>query len=350
MNIIYFISTLKIGGAEKQNILDANLAATEYNVFFVSFEKGPLLDLLSKEVAYIQLNKSNYIKSAFLLSKICKENKIQIIHASLFAAFIISALSTIFRKTKVIWHFHSHEYDWPLKSKIAVKLFSRISGVKKLLFVNKELIEYFQAFNFPKNKICLLYNHSTVSIGENFEKTKNNTLRIGFVGRVVALKRVEYLVELAEFLIERNVHEFIIDIVGDGDSLSYIQKQIQSLKLDSYFNLHGFQTDVNNFYQSFDIFVNPSQEECLSIAMIDAGMHSLPIVAFNVGGNEEIVNDRLNGYIVRDKQAFFKSCFDLLVNNELRKAMGMQSKQHCIKYFSESMHKKELMSIYYSVI
>jgi glycosyltransferase involved in cell wall biosynthesis len=350
MNIVYFISTLKIGGAEKQNVLDANLLANEHNVFFVSFEKGPLLDLLSSNVTYIQLDKSNYIRSAFLLSKICKEHKIQIIHASLFAAFIISAFSTIFRKTSVIWHFHSHEYDWPLKSKIAVKLFSRFSGVKKILFVNKELIEYFTFLKFPKNKIGLLYNHSTVNSNATITKNTNTIIRIGFIGRIVPLKRVEYLIELAQYLIKHNLSYFIIDIVGNGDSLATIEKQIDSIKLKQHFNLHGFQTDVNKFYKTFDFFVNPSREECLSIAMIDAGMHSLPIIAFNVGGNEEIVKDGLNGYIVSDKKAFFNSCKDLLVNEELRTKMGMQSKIHCSKHFSESVHKEELITIYNKVL
>lgn len=345
MNIVYFVSSLSFGGAEKQTVLDANLMANEHQVHFVSFSTGPLNDILSDKVQFKALARGSYLKNALALSRYCNENKIDIIHTALFAAFIISSLSSLFSEAKVIWHFHSHEYDIPLKSKLVIKLCARIPGVKVLAFVNKELIEHFQSFNFPKEKVMLLYNHST--IGKHDYTAKNHAkVRVGYLGRVIRLKRVHYLVDLAKELLVSNQRGFEIHVVGDGDQFENLRTAIADENLSDIFILHGFQTDVNSFYKTFDLFVNPSEEECLSIAMIDAGMYGLPIVAFNVGGNNEIVKHKETGFVVKNLQEFINACQELIEDKDLRVTMGKFSQDHCYQLFSEPVHKKELLHLY----
>lgn len=349
MNIVYFVSNLNFGGAEKQTVLDANLMANEHQVHFVSFSIGPLSDIISDKVHFKELARGSYLKNALELSRYCREHGIDIIHTALFAAFIISSLSTLFSKAKVIWHFHSHEYDMPLKSRIVIKLCARIPGVKVLAFVNKELIEHFQSFNFPKEKIMLLYNHSTIGkldyIPRNHEK-----VRVGYLGRVIGLKRVHYLVDLANALLASDTRSFEIHVVGDGDQFNKLKALITRNNLGDFFILHGFQTNVNCFYKTFDLFVNPSEEECLSIAMIDAGMHGLPIAAFDVGGNNEIIKHQETGFVVQTIEEFIESCSELVVNENLRLEMGKKSQEHCYQHFSEPVHQAELLNLYKEVL
>lgn len=352
MNLLYFVSSMNFGGAEKQTVLDANLMSKEHDVFLLSFSKGPLNEIVSDQVNFITIERSGYIKNAYDLVEICKIEKIQIIHAALFAAFIISSITSfIYKELSVIWHFHSHEYDMPLKSKIVIRLCSRISGVKKLLFVNTELVEHFDSYGFPKGKQGVMYNHSTVETSEPVEKENLDTLvHIGYVGRVIELKRVHFLIDVAKALRNSGNHHFVIDIVGNGDKYSEIEELIHQNELTKFVKLHGFQTDVNKFYRGFDFFVNPSREECLSIAMIDAGIHSLPIVAFDVGGNNEIVVDGKTGFIVNDKQRLIESCLELTNDCQLRIEMGNRSRTHCIERFSEPVHKKELLDVYMDIV
>lgn len=349
MNLLYFVSSLNFGGAEKQTVLDANLMAGEHQVHLVSFKEGPLNDILSDEVNFFQLDRASYWSNAKTLASYCRSNKIDIIHAALFAAFIISSLSTFWCKARVIWHFHSHEYDLPLKSKIVMQLCSRIPGVKKLAYVNKELIEYFGKYNFPRSKNTLLYNHSTIERQE-FRSKENSKVSIGYLGRVIGLKRVGFLVDLAKALRSKGIEEFQIDIVGNGDQLDSLKKRISEEELTEYFQLHGFQTEVNRYYKTFDFFVNPSEEECLSIAMIDAGMHGLPIAAFDVGGNNEIIKHQETGFVVQTLEGFIESCFELVVNENLRLEMGKKSQEHCYQHFSEPVHRAELMDLYKEVL
>ena len=347
--LLYFVSSLNFGGAEKQTVLDANLMAGDHQVHLISFNRGPLIEILDSKVSFFQMNRSNYLKSAKELATYCRKHNIEIIHSALFAAFIISALSSLYCSARVIWHFHSHEYDMPLKSRIVLKLGSWIPGVKKLAFVNKELIEYFKKFRFPKHKVALLYNHSTV-VRSAFERKDDGIIRIGYLGRVIKLKRVHYLIDLAQSLSRKGFEHFEIHVVGNGEEWEALEKDITRKGLASFFVLHGFQTDVNSFYETFDFFVNPSEEECLSIAMIDAGMHALPIVGFDVGGNNEIIRHGETGYVVQTLKEFVDACTSILANKELRKAMGQKSQEHCCQYFSEEVHRKEFEALYNEIL
>jgi L-malate glycosyltransferase len=348
MNIALIVSSLEFGGAEKQTILDANILSESNKVYLISFISGPQRQLINNQVKYIKLQKNGYLKTAIQLSKIIKDKEIKIIHASLFAPMIISALASNFCKIKIIWHFHSHEYDIPIQSKIAFRYLAKLPSIKKILFVNHELIKYFSLFQFPPSKIGVLYNHSEIYKENNFNEfiRFSKITSIGFLGRVVKLKRVEYLVELASFLISKDLLNFRIHIVGDGETLEMIKNMVKKNYQNEFFLFHGFQSDVAEFYKKFDFFVNPSSEECLSMAMIDAGMMALPIVAFNVGGNDEIVVNSKTGFIVNSKDEFFKRCFELALNGILRKEMGLNSKQHCMALFSKETHLEQLNSIY----
>jgi L-malate glycosyltransferase len=351
MNLLYFISNLGYGGAEKQTILDANMMVKGNEVFFVYFTDGPQKEFLDKQVKLIHLNKESYLITAIKLSKQIKENNIQLIHSSLFSAMIISALSSLFCKVKVVWHFHSHEYELPRFHRTAFKVLARLPGLKKICFVSQELLQYYQSkhFNFPVNKIKTLHNNSTFHPSKK-EKKENNTIVIGYIGRLVTLKRLEYLIELTQYLIDNQIHDFQIRIIGDGVQRNALEQESQKRGFQNYISFLGFQKDIEKYYRDFDLFLNPSQEECLSIALIDAGVCGIPSVAFDVGGNNEIILNSQTGFIVKAKEIFFEKVLYLIKNKALREQMGKNAAEHCFGLFSEEIHLHQLRSLYGEVL
>ena len=195
----------------------------------------------------------------------------------------------------------------------------------------------------------MLYNNATIT--PPLEKKKENSkIIIGYTGRLVSLKRVEYLVELAQYLISNKFSDFQIRIVGDGDQRTMLEKESLKNGLQSYISFVGFQNDVEKYYTGFDLFVNPSREECLSIALIDAAMCGIPSVAFDVGGNNEIILDSQSGYIVKTKEEFFEKVLFLVKNKRLSDEMGKKATEHCRKHFSEDVHLQKLESLYKEVL
>lgn len=351
MNIAIIVSSLKIGGAEKQAVLDANLLALKHRVCLIVFEDGPLKDSLDQQVEQIILAKGNYVKTALLLRRILRKREIDVVHASLFAGIVLSSLATLMTKIKVLWHFHSHEYDMPSASRWSFRLLAKLPGVKRIFFVSSELRKHFAGMGFPEKKQRILYNHSTLEgMSLPGQDPGHDGVNIGFIGRVVPIKRVEYLVDLAGSLVrQKGITDFRIHIVGDGASLPEIKKEVEKRALYRFFIFHGFQTRVEEYYPQFDIFVNPSSEECLSIAMIDAAISGLPIVAFDVGGNDEIVDNGLTGFIVNSPSDIIERCYELVSNQDLRMAQGKAGQALCREKFGPEKHLAALETCYQEI-
>ena len=351
MNILFLISTLNFGGAEKQAVGDANMLCKQNKVLLTSFTCGPLKEQIDRKVTYLKTKKRNYIITAYRIARLIKKNKIQIIHSSLFAPMNIAALAGFFAKVNVIWSFHSHEYDIPLKSKFSYRIFSRLPWVKKILFVNTELKDFFlKRFNLPANKTRVLYNSTNFTKPKGKINNNKDILNIGYVGRLVKLKRVHYLIELADYLVKNKIGDFNIQIIGDGTEKQNLNEFTRKLNMEKKIIFHGFQTDTEVYYETFDLFINPSEEECLSLALIDAGIKGIPSIAFNVGGNNEIVLNNKTGYIVNTKDELFIKCISLYRNHTLRMKFGEQAFLHCDKNFSEASHLSELNKILRNIL
>ncbi|MGD0342431.1 MAG: glycosyltransferase family 4 protein, partial [Bacteroidales bacterium] len=155
---------------------------------------------------------------------------------------------------------------------------------------------------------------------------------------------------LAQYLIRNKFINFRILIVGDGEQRNMLEQEVSNNKIGDYISFVGFQEDVVKYYNRFDLFVNPSREECLSIALIDAGMCGIPSIAFDVGGNNEIILNGQTGYIVNAKEEFFSKVFSLVNEKTLQIEMGKKAKEHCFKHFSEEVHLQQLESLYKEVI
>ncbi len=349
MNIAIMVSSLSLGGAEKQAITDANMLSRESATWLISFSEGPQKGLIDSGVHYLRIPKRGYVRTAVYLSRAIRENDIRVLHVSLFASSIIGALASLVTGVRVIWHFHSHEYDAPPLSRLAFTVASRLPGVKRIIFVSNELRDDLrERFHLPNSKLEVIYNSS--GVGRAGVRTGHSLkITVGYVGRLVKLKRVSYLLDLAEYLRGNEAGDFSITIVGDGDQKSKLEEECAARDLMNVVEFVGFQQDTASYYSRFDIFVNPSEEECLSIALIDAGVTGLPAVAFDVGGNREIIEDGSSGFIVHTEEEFFRQVHLLMSDEELRRKMAERAAVICAERFNRKVRERKLIEVSESV-
>lgn len=339
MKLLLMISKLSFGGAEKQMLNDANDLSENHELTMVTFGGGELEAQLSPKIRLIKLDKTSYWKTAKKLASIVKEHDIELIHSHLFAANIIAVLSAMIYPVKVIWNFHGHMYEAGLKEKITIRLMSKMPGLSKIFFVCSELIDYYRedGYGLPAAKSHVVFNSSELS-EKPLVREPQEKLTIGFVGRLVGLKRVPYLLELAAWLKAQDVKDFEIQILGDGQEKEALEKMQNDLAVNEEVRFMGFRSDVPKFYPRFDIFILPSEEEALSLSLIDAGMSAVPSIAFNVGGNDDIVKDGKTGYIVKTKEEMFDRVLKLIQNKSLRSEFGTAARAYCIAHFGKKEH------------
>jgi L-malate glycosyltransferase len=349
LNILFVISSLKHGGAEKQTVIDANLFSANHNVFVITFNDGELSGLLNKKIKLFFLRKKNYPGTARKVREIILKENIQVVNASLIASMVISYLAARKTGVPVLWYFHSHEYDIRLKSRIALKYFAKSDIIKKIFFVSEELKKSFldKNFNFPPDKLDIIYNSYTIDTGRKVRKENpENETVIGFIGRLVELKRVEYLIELSDYLKKTGFHNFSVEIVGDGESKQLLMEKSEELQTGDFVKFPGFKQNVEEYYSKFDIFVLPSREECLSISLIDACISALPCVPFRVGANDEIIINNKTGFLVDTKEEMFEKVQILLKDGKMRTEFGMEARKYCIDKFDSKKRINYLENIF----
>src|SRR5206468_3399114 len=85
--------------------------------------------------------------------------------------------------------------------------------------------------------------------------------------------------------------------------------------------------DMPAIYRQADIFVLPSQDEGMSIALLEAMASQLPVVVTDVGGTAELVQDGVNGHVVpwADVSVLTEALTKLVRDERVRRQMGKES-------------------------
>lgn len=349
MNIAIIISSLSFGGAEKQAVEDANLLSGPNKVFMLVFKEGPLAGQLKKEVSLTVMPRKGYLAPSLELAEWIRKNSIDIIHAHLYAPMVLSAFAGRITGKPVLWNFHSHAYENALFAKKLHSFASRLKSVKRILFPATELLDYYkeEGYGFPSGKSGISYNSGQEAVmSQSKLPHQDGKVHFGYIGRVIPLKRLHFLLDLAEFLLARGEKGFMIDIVGDGSEKEPLMKLSQEKGLTEFVSFHGFRQNTLDYYRFFDVFAFPSGEEVLSLSLIDAGLAGMPAIAFNVGGNHEILNNKAGGFIVETREEFLERSLELLQNPEKRKEMGASAKAECIQKFSPAARFAHLTNMY----
>jgi glycosyltransferase involved in cell wall biosynthesis len=124
---------------------------------------------------------------------------------------------------------------------------------------------------------------------------------IGIVGRLQQWKGMHTLVEAMPQVLKHYPDAHCILVGGKHDLEpayeDYLKAQIKELKLDSRVILTGLQANVPEWMQAMDIIVHASNNEPFGIVIIEAMALGKPIIAGNVGGPTEIVQNGINGIL-----------------------------------------------------
>ena len=101
----------------------------------------------------------------------------------------------------------------------------------------------------------------------------------------------KYLIDSVKRLTELTDKPFTLVLAGDGPLLEPSKAQVKELGLEEQVKFIGFRKDIKNLYKGSDLYVNSSQHEALSFLIIEAMAAGLPVIATDMGGNSDIVND-----------------------------------------------------------
>jgi glycosyltransferase involved in cell wall biosynthesis len=355
MRILIIISSLEHGGAEKQAVLDANFLLKNGNEVTIAFRhEGDLFKLLDKNVKTYKFMSISSMLSSLELFWHLIFNKYSVIHTHMFWAAKVAAISGKLTGHKVIFNEHGMGL-WRKWYHIKIVRFISRYAEKIIVSCDASRKIRLERENLEKNKLITIYNSFELDMINRdsespvFEPGKK--FIIGFVGRFHKVKRLEIFLELAERLLNR-INEFRIILVGDGEERKKIEEEVRKKNLSEYFYLPGFDLDPTKYYSIFDVFVLPSRIEGFSVALLEAEASGIPAIAFDVGGNAEIIKNNITGFLLPDLNIdiLVEKIIYLYENPQKRKEMGNEARNYIKSNFSNELRIKKLEKLYQGII
>ncbi len=120
-------------------------------------------------------------------------------------------------------------------------------------------------------------------------------------------------------------------LIGDGPQRPALETAVREASMDGMVWLAGVRGDVADLLAGADLLVLPSLTEGMPAAAIEASLSGLPVVAYDVGGIDEVVRHGQTGVLVAagDEQALLAAVMRLALDGRLREAMGAAARTAC---------------------
>jgi len=362
IKLLHLISRLDIGGAERQLLsLVAHLDKEKYDIYVGYFQGKGELEREFQD-AGIKIKKFKFIglwdiSFWWRLYQDMKANRYDIVHTHGFKADLCGAI--IGRLTgvhKIISTVHNQEQY--LKDPI-IRFLEKwiISPIDDTIIVVSEGVERFliKTTGIPEGKIKKVYygvNPDDIKIDKykdirgEFNIDKDGIL-IGCIGRLVEQKGHRYLIQAVGKVIEK-IPQAKFLIIGKGKLEKNLKRLAQKLSLNSNIIFTGFRTDIYSILDKLDLIVMPSLWEGLGLVLLEAMALGKPIVATDVGGIPEVVENKKTGILVpaKDPNALAEAISNLLEDYSVAARMGETGKASVKERFSPVKMVKEIELIY----
>ena len=368
MLVLHIIARLNLGGTAKYLITlnnGLNKAGIKSLVATGYVQTGEIEDLGVKKLKPIRvknfgrkLSLTNDLKAAREIQKVIVKVSPDVIQTHTFKAGLLVRAQrnrieeVLGEKIKFVHTFHGHLFDDPefkgFKALFIKSIERRLSKRSDQLITVGEIVK--SDLNGKgicgKNKsisippaVAPLKLQSKSSALKKYGVKNKNRVRVLWLARVTGVKNPQRVIEIAKRLPEIDFY-----MAGGGDLLERIKKQApRNLKI------LGWQ-DAKSILPIADIFLSTSENEGMPIALIEAQLAGIPVVATNVGSVPEVVLHNKSGIICS------KSNDDLIVvikklaqSKALRTKFGKAGRVHALKRFSEknliSTHKKLYLNL-----
>lgn len=301
MNVLYLINHAGKAGTERYvELLVSNLSRQGVKPFFAYNEAGLLVEKIkAMDVPCRQITMTSpYDKAAAkALAALCEEWDIDLVHTHYLRENYITMRAKRYNK-KIKGVYTNH---FVMDNNFITRLSNRVYRSKQdeMIAVCNIGKETLVNNGWSREKIRVVHNGVDPAMWRQDEpSTMREELGIGadeFVffcaSRFAYDKGHKYLIDSIARLLELTDRPFRLVLAGDGELLEPSKAQVAKLGLEEHVLFAGFRRDLKNLLHGSDIYVNASEHEALSFSIIEAMAAGLPIVATDMGGNSDIIND-----------------------------------------------------------
>lgn len=363
-SILYIITKSVWGGAAKYVYdLANNLPNDRFDIQIAAGGKNKFArEIIKRKIAYYNIHNFqrtiNPFRDVFAFFEILEllfRLKPDIIHVNSSKAGGITGLAAqiyeFFSHKKICSVFTVHGWafteDRPRWQIFLIKLSSKITA---LLYQKIICVSEFDRQIAIKNRIAPSDKLFTIHNGIDLqsiaflpkEEAQKKLLKrtspfvIGTVAEWTKNKGLIYLLKAISALKQKNC-KFDVILIGSGENpdKDKMHSFIKKHQLKNVY-LHEWVDNAASYLKAFDVFVLPSLKEGLPYTILEAMAAQLPVITTTVGGIPEIVDNNINGFLIKPKnsQLLAERIFYSMENPQETKKMAQEAHLKIIKKFS----------------
>jgi glycosyltransferase involved in cell wall biosynthesis len=188
--------------------------------------------------------------------------------------------------------------------------------------------------------------HSGVE-ASNHATSPPSGMMIGFAGRLEKIKGVNHLLRAMASLRSEFPH-LRLEIAGSGNEELILRREASKLGLAETVDFLGWVPDLCPRLLQWRIFVQPSLDEGMPISILEAMAVGLPVIASNVGGIPEAVQEGVTGRLVppADPGALAYRIREMIIDQSASREMGEAGRLRIQREFSSSRMVDSILNLY----
>lgn len=370
------IKVLHIVSVETENYYLNNLTdytdSKDVEFSFVTFagkcEFGVELEKRGKHVYYLDCLSRNRYPQAFLkLWKILKTENPDIVHTHLFDPSVIGLMVAKWQNRKTVLTRHHSDALYQITSAAKRKFYLGLenyinrksdhiiapSYAVRDILVEKENVPPEKVTRIPYGQTSERFEAVTQEKIENVraELDMKRNLSLVCVSRLFHRKGHQYLFEAFANLMKNGL-DATLYLVGEGNYKETLEKLAKDLEIENNVKFLGWRDDALVVIAASDIVVHPSLEDALSSAIIESLMLEKPIIATDISGVRDSLDDGKYGDIVApaDTESFRLALHKTIENLEAARIKAKAGRKYLLEYMDAKRVADEYKLIYQNLL
>jgi len=357
MNILLIANHLNVGGVSSYlYTLAGGLKEKGHNVYLASGGGALTEKFIALGVKHIRapLMTKNEISpkiifSFFKLRKEAKKFNLELVHSNSRTTQVLGNLLS--RALNIPHIFTCHGFFKPKLSRRVFPCWGRgviaISGqVKEHLIADLKLNA--QKINVINNGIDIA-NFGDFSARGQVRRDLgiNDAPLVGIIARLSDVKGHLYLIRAMREVIKTFPTARLL-IIGEGKMKNALIKEVDVLGIKENVLFIPEAGNTRDLLAAMDVFVMPSLQEGLGLALMEAMAQGLAVVGTAAGGIKTLIQDRINGLLVNpaDAEGLAKAIIELFKDPKLRQDLGIKARKFIAENFSKEQMVDQTQKVY----
>jgi glycosyltransferase involved in cell wall biosynthesis/cellulose synthase/poly-beta-1,6-N-acetylglucosamine synthase-like glycosyltransferase len=338
IRVVHLVIALEIGGLE---VVVANLArqvGRRFQLHVICLEGlGPIASKVQHSgvaVEVIGRPDTSILRSVLRLRRRLKALRPDVIHTHNEKAHIRGALASLvlFQAPALVHtrHGETRATGW---AAFANRLAVWRSGF--IVSVSEKASAISRAEGAPAWRTRIIRNGIDMSILPVAPREDASRSRVVAIGRLTPVKDFATMLRAARIVADADP-AFHLDVIGDGPSRPALERLRHELRLQRHVTFHGASNNVMGVLSGARLFVQSSLSEGISLTLLEAMAGGVPIVATDVGGTPEVLEDGVTGMLVSpgDPAAFAAAMLRVLHDDRLAESMSTAARTRAERDFN----------------